>query len=111
MSRELSVCLLPEVDKAQHLVALLAFAQVGVGVAKHIGLGFLGDEGQHGLVAATSLGQVVALDELVLPEEGDGMKVELARAPERSELDRLVSLVRSSQKVQPLHKGSGLSVE
>ncbi len=46
----------PEVNEAEDLVGLLAFTDIGVGIAEHLGVGILRQEGEDAGLAATSLG-------------------------------------------------------
>ena len=75
----LAVLALPEVDEAEDLLGLLALADVGVGVAEHLAVGILGQEGEDAGLAATSLGQIVGFDERMLAEVGHGVEVEIER--------------------------------
>ena len=79
-SGTLSGPLLPELHEAEDLVVLLVLAQSGVGVAEHVGLGVLGQEGQDPLLPAAALGDVVLLDQGVFAVEGDGVEVQVERA-------------------------------
>ena len=54
--RQLAVLALPEGDEAEDLLGLLALADIGIGVAEHLGVGILGKEGEDAGLAATSLG-------------------------------------------------------
>jgi hypothetical protein len=77
----------PEAHEAQDLLGLLALAQVGIAVAEDARVGILSQEGQHTLLPAAAPGDVVLLDELVGPKEGDRMKVQVEGLP-RQELLR-----------------------
>ncbi len=67
----------PEVDEAEHGIGLLAFADVGVGVAEDVAVGVLGEEDEDAGLPAAALGQIVGLDLGVLAEEGHGVEVEI----------------------------------
>ncbi len=67
----------PEVDEAEDLVGLLAFAEIGVGVAEDVAVGVLGEEGEDGGLSAAALGEVVGLDLRVVAEVGHGVEVEI----------------------------------
>ena len=54
--RRLAVLALPEVDETENLIGLLALANIGVGIAEHLAVGILGQEGENAGLAATSLG-------------------------------------------------------
>jgi hypothetical protein len=45
----------PELDELEDGLGLLAFAQIGIGVAEDLTLGFLGQEGQDAGLAAAPL--------------------------------------------------------
>ena len=77
--RRLAVLALPEIDEAEDLVGLLALANIGVGVAEHLGIGILGQKDQDAGLATTSLGQIVGFDEWMLAEVGHGVKIEIER--------------------------------
>ncbi len=79
MARRAAMVGSPEVDEAEDLFGLLAFADVGVGVAEHVAVGILGEERENAGLAATSLGHVVRLDHRVLAEVRHGMEVEIER--------------------------------
>ena len=61
MPRQLAVLALPEVDEAEDLLGLLAFAEIGVGVAEGAAVGVLGEEGEDAGLGAAAAGDVVAL--------------------------------------------------
>ena len=77
--RRLAVLALPEIDEAEDLVGLLALANIGVGVAEHLGIGILGQKDQDAGLATTSLGQIVGFDEWMFAEVGHGVEVEIER--------------------------------
>ena len=77
MLRRSAVLALPERDEAEDLVGLLAFAEIGVGVAEDVAVGVLGEEGENAGLAAAALGEVVGLDLRVLAEVGHGVEVEI----------------------------------
>jgi hypothetical protein len=54
--RHLAVLALPKVDEAEDFIGFLALANVGVGIAEHLGLGILGQEDQNAGLATPSLG-------------------------------------------------------
>ncbi len=70
---------------------------IGVRVAEHVGVGVLREERQHGLVAAAAFGDVMALDEVVGAEEGDGVEVEVERRALYRELSAQVCEPPSKQ--------------
>ena len=78
---ETAGALLPEVDEAEDLVVLLVLPQLAVGVAEDARLGVLGQEGQHSLLAAAPLGDVVLLDQGILAVKRDGVEVQVERRP------------------------------
>ena len=55
------VARLPELDEAQDFIVLLIFAQIRIGIAEHLLLSILGEEGEDALLAAAALGDVVFL--------------------------------------------------
>jgi len=67
----LAVLALPEIDEAENLVGFLAFANIGVGVAAHLGIGILGEEHHDAGLTAASFGQIVGFDERMLAEVAD----------------------------------------
>src|SRR3990167_3230437 len=80
VARALPVFLFPELDEPQDLVSLLSFSQIGIRVAENLAFRVLREEGEHGLAPLASAGHVVLLDEGVLTEIGDRVKVEVERA-------------------------------
>ena len=54
--RQLAVPAPPEFDEAEDFLGLLALADIGIGVAEHLGIGILGQEGEDAGLPATSLG-------------------------------------------------------
>ena len=70
---------LPEVDEAEDFVGLLAFSDVGVGVAEHLAIGVLGEEGEDAGLSSAALGQIVGLHDRVLAEVWHGVEVEIDR--------------------------------
>jgi hypothetical protein len=73
----LFVTALPELDEAQHRPGLLALEQVGQRITDHLAVGVLGHKDQDRLLAAAAFGQIMPFDEIILPEKGDGMKVQI----------------------------------
>ena len=69
--------ILPGGGEAQDFVVLVGLAHGGVGVAEHTRVGVAGQEGEHALLAAAALGDVVFLDEGVVAMVGDGVEVEV----------------------------------
>ena len=69
--------LLPEIDKAQDLVILLLFADIGVGTAEHAPLAILRQESEHALLTAAALGDVVLLDQGVFTVKGDSVEIQV----------------------------------
>ena len=99
VSRRPAVLALPEVDEAEDLLGLLALADIGVGVAEHLGVGILGQEGEDAGLAATSLGQIVGFDQRMLAEVGHGVEVEIERlAGEERLAGRLARASRPSRR-------------
>ena len=70
---------LPEVEKAEHRLGLLALSQVRIGVAERAGIGVLGEEDQDAGLAPAALGHIVALDARVRAVVGHGVEVEVER--------------------------------
>ena len=74
-------------DEAQDLVVLLLLAHLGIGVAEDVGVGVLGQKGQHPLLAAAALGDIVLLQQRVLAVEGDGVEIQVeGLAPGQAQL-------------------------
>lgn len=80
VARALTCPRLPELDEPQHFLALLPLAEVGVGIAEHLAVRILREEGQDGLPALAATRDVVLLDKRVLPKVRDGVEVEIERA-------------------------------
>lgn len=74
------VSLFPEGDEAEDLL-LLAFAQIGVGVAQGPAGAVLGQENENAGLAATAGRDIVALDDRILSVARDGVEVEIERCP------------------------------
>jgi hypothetical protein len=87
----------PEVDEAKHLFALLALADVGIGVAEHLAIGVLGKEGEDAGLAAAALGQIVGFDQGVLAEIGHGVEVEVERLTSHEVLSGQLVVPKSEQ--------------
>ena len=73
--------LLPIGDKLEHLVIVLLFTQVSIGVAKDPGVGIVRQKSQHPLLAAAALRDVVFLDQGILAMEWNRMEVEIKEVP------------------------------
>src|SRR5579883_2546367 len=58
-----------------------ALAQLAVGIAEDTGVGVLGEERQHPLLAAAPLRDIVLLDEGIVAVERDGVEVQVERRP------------------------------
>ena len=56
MLRLLAVLASPKIDEAEDLLGLFAFEDVGIGIAKYLGIGVLRQEGEDAGLTATSLG-------------------------------------------------------
>jgi hypothetical protein len=56
MLRLLAILTSPEIDEAEDLLGLLAFTDIGIGVAEHLGIGVLRQEGEDAGLAVTALG-------------------------------------------------------
>jgi len=54
--RLLAVLTPPEFDEPEDFLGLLSFTDIGVGVAEHLGIGILRQEGEDAGLTATSLG-------------------------------------------------------
>src|ERR1022692_2667368 len=67
----------PKVDELKDLLAFLAFAQIGIGVAEDVAAGILGQEHQDAGLAATAHGHVMPLHQRVFSVIGDRMKVQV----------------------------------
>ena len=72
--------LFPELYESQNLPGLFFFPKIGVGVDKHPLLRVLGQEGKDSFLPATALGDIVFLNQRVLPVKGDRMEVEVERS-------------------------------
>jgi hypothetical protein len=55
MLRLLAVLPPPKIDEAEDLLSLLAFADVGIGIAKYLGIGI----GFNGATAGVEVGRIV----------------------------------------------------
>ena len=53
--RQPAMLLLPERDEAEDFLGFLAFADIGVGIAEHLGIGIMCQEGENAGLPATSL--------------------------------------------------------
>ena len=73
--------LLPIGDELEHLVIVLGFLQLSIGVAQHPGVSIVRQKGQHALVAAAAFGNVMLLYQSILAVEWNGMEVEIAGDP------------------------------
>ena len=69
----------PEREEAEYRLGLLAFTQVGIGVAEGAGIGVLGEEDEHTGLAPRALGDIVAFDARVRSVVGHGVEVEVER--------------------------------
>jgi hypothetical protein len=67
----------PELDEAEDLIGLFAFADVGIRVAEDIAVGVLGEEDQDAGLAAAALGKIVGLNEGMLTKVRYGVEVEI----------------------------------
>src|SRR6266403_3565619 len=72
---------LPELDEAQDFIVLLILAQIRIGIAEHLLLRILGEEGKDALLPAAALGDVVFFKERILPVKRDGMEVQVKGLP------------------------------
>ena len=77
MLRDAAVLALPEVDEAEHLISFLTLPDVGVRVAEHMAVGILSQEGEDAGLPATSLRQIMGLDEGMLAEIRHGVEIEV----------------------------------
>src|SRR5208337_3105405 len=77
--RHAAISLLPERDEAEDLLGLLALADIGVGIAEHLAVSVLRQEGEYAGLAAAALGQIVGLDQRMLAEIGHGVKIQIER--------------------------------
>jgi PP-loop superfamily ATP-utilizing enzyme len=81
VARQLTVRTFPKLDEPEDLRCLFAFAEIGVRVAESASVEILGEEGEHALLAATAHRDEVPLHDLVLPEVGNRVEVEVERIP------------------------------
>src|SRR5215470_9770820 len=77
MLRRLAVLAGPEFDEAEDLLGLLTLADVGVGVAEHLAVGILRQEGENAGLATAPFRQVMRLNEGMLAAIGHGVEVEI----------------------------------
>src|SRR6266850_8346233 len=94
--------LLPELNEAEHLVVLLIFPQIGVGVAEDLVFLLLGDESQEAFLAARTLCNVVLLKERIFSMKRNGVEVEMERDPSLE--SKLSDLIKP--KLHQVRRGS-----
>jgi len=75
------VGLLPEGDEAEHLLRLLALAEICIGIAEGPAVGILGQEDEHAGLPAAAGRDVVPLHHRVRPIVRHGVEVEVERGP------------------------------
>src|ERR1700682_4888180 len=95
------VLLPPELDEAEDFVGFFSLAQVGIGVAEHLALRVLGEEGQDGLAPLAAAGGVMLFHERVVAKVGDGMEVEI----ERNGVDQLLLAQDLNPRAQQTNDG------
>ena len=77
MAGSFTVGALPEGDELKNLLGLLAFAQIGVGVAEDLAVGVLSQKHQHAGLAAAAGRNVVFLDDRILSVVRHRMKIQI----------------------------------
>src|SRR5207248_4726531 len=77
MAGELAVSALPKINELEHLLSLLAFAQIRIGVAEDVAAGILSEKDQHAGLAAAAARHIVPFHHRVFAVERYGMKIQI----------------------------------
>src|SRR3989475_13276745 len=77
MAGLLAVSALPEGNKVEDLIGLVAFAQVGIGITEGAARGVLSQENQNAGLAAAARRYVMAFDDRMLAIIGHGMEIQI----------------------------------
>src|SRR5437867_7036237 len=77
MAGALAVSALPEGNKVEDLIGLVAFAQVGIGITEGAAGGVLSQENQNAGLAAAARRDVMAFDDRMLAIIGHGMEIKV----------------------------------
>src|SRR5437868_5370531 len=77
MAGLLAVSALPEGNKVEDLIGLVAFAQVSIGITEGAARGVLSQENQNAGLAAAARRYVMAFDDRMLAIIGHGMEIQI----------------------------------
>ncbi len=102
--RVLAGAVLPGFGEAQDGGVLVGLAQAGIGPGEQARVGVAGEEGEDAFLAAAALGDVVALDERVVPVEGNGVEVEVEGLAEAER-----GLEGADGVVEGIHQGGAVA--